>query len=126
MSDTDLIVPSRTAGVGEMLTETEHKAMAAVLDAVPRTAGGRRYQPLSIEVIWKRTTERAWRCRWITVFGPRLLKDGTLGVRETHEVIWLDDAGNPKTGPAWAPYEPAPEWALEFYRRSMPTWGTTR
>lgn len=109
--------------VGEPMHESTHKVMAPIVAAEPRTVHGRHYLPRSIDIHWRCATHHGWRCGWASLYGPQIRKDGSLGTREIHEVIWMNADGTQRTLGGGSSDEPAPEWALAFYRESRPTWG---
>jgi hypothetical protein len=112
------------SGTGEMTSETLHKVYAPVLNAAHRDCRGRRYQPSSIKVTWKRSTAGGpspWWCGWITLYGLQIRMDGSQGIREINETIWVRN-GQPELS-VLGDQQPCPAWAWDFYERSMPTWG---
>lgn len=116
------------SAVGTVLIQSTHKCMAAVeADASPRTGDtGRPYQPRSIEVTWKRDTAAPqWRCRWISIFGPQIRADGSLGTREVNETIWTESDGTPRSVSPESDRWPIPDWAIAFARDTCPAGGAS-
>lgn len=93
--------------VGPVMFESEHRAMAPVTTSEIRSAHGRRYRPESIEVVYKRSTDRPWDAGWISLYGRQLRKDGSTGTREVREVLWTR-------------YGAGPDWARAFYHDNVP------
>lgn len=94
------VAPAAT--VGDVFFESEHKVMAPVEHAEPRTSrSGRRYLPRSIEVRWAQDTDHGWRCGWISLYGPQIRKDGSYGTREINEAIRTFPDGTPEPLPPW-------------------------
>lgn len=62
----------------------------AVVDgAEPREVHGRRYTPQRVDVLFrKRPGDDSYRAGWVSLYGPQIRKDGTVGTRELHEVFW--------------------------------------